>query len=424
MKGQADLRAYLRQLSRVGLGSLLVMPEWLAAAGRGFGADGVACVWLDRTLRPGDVYAPDLNGEARLQMAGHLANLTGAPQAPGHPGSRMPTPPPGGLAGGYAIGWWRALYRAGHGGDLAPWLMQAGQFADALDGWIRLPNGTAMLALMLRRARSGPFHASDVRRFGPLLGDLADGLTQAHAETAAGVAPASMPACAPPGDAFDAPGAEGTMVMRAGRPEWLDQGAQGLLCMRLQARPGGGGWPEIAPVAQTCRELAAEASTGAPRDAGNMAPDARNREADCGVSVTGQGWPQCDSPPEPAERRIVVPGGCVTVRAMRLRSPGGRPTDRVGISIRHQPPRAVRLLRQLRATALSPLQREIAYRLACGQSRAEIREACAIGAETLKTHISQIRIRLHPCGDAALLADVGLAPGPPPLGAGGGRFAT
>ncbi|MBN9093508.1 hypothetical protein, partial [Pandoraea pnomenusa] len=51
----------------------------------------------------------------------------------------------------------------------------------------------------------------------------------------------------------------------------------------------------------------------------------------------------------------------------------------------------------------------IAMRLLAGQSRAQTREACAIGVQTLKTHLSLMRARLDPVRDAPLLAGLGRA---------------
>lgn len=83
---------------------------------------------------------------------------------------------------------------------------------------------------------------------------------------------------------------------------------------------------------------------------------------------------------------------------------GGGVTDRARIVLHLAVPPALRLLQRLWETALTPVQREIAMRLLAGQSRAQTREACAIGVQTLKTHLALMRARLDPVRDAALLA--------------------
>lgn len=68
------------------------------------------------------------------------------------------------------------------------------------------------------------------------------------------------------------------------------------------------------------------------------------------------------------------------------REPGGF----IGVTIEHQEPQALKILRGLRDLPLSPIQKEVALLLAQGMSNPEIGQRLHIKRTTVKDHIGKI----------------------------------
>ncbi|AJP56186.1 hypothetical protein UC34_02580 [Pandoraea vervacti] len=171
----------------------------------------------------------------------------------------------------------------------------------------------------------------------------------------------------------------GTLVWRGRQPEWADPAALALM-RRVWRHAPGRGWPDACVVVQACQRLA----------------DDLTRYPGGNASALAQ-----------VGARVPVPGGTLHLHATHLCGMGGGATERVRIALHLVVPPAMRLLQRLCETALTPVQREIAMRLLAGQSRTATREACAIGVQTLKTHLSLMRARLDPVRDASLLLGLG-----------------
>ncbi|WP_150808010.1 helix-turn-helix transcriptional regulator [Pandoraea sputorum] len=170
----------------------------------------------------------------------------------------------------------------------------------------------------------------------------------------------------------------GMIVWHRRQPEWADPGALALMRRVWQLVPGRA-WPDACVVVQACQRLAEELTL----HPGGMS----------GATVSGA----------QIGTTLPVPGGTLHLHATHLCGMGGGATERVRISLHLAVPPVIRLLARLWDTALTPVQREIAMRLLAGQSRTQTREACAIGVQTLKTHLSLMRARLDPVRDASLL---------------------
>lgn len=243
--------------------------------------------------------------------------------------------------------------------DLQRYLLGPGAFGHVLDIWLQREHRAHAVLLLFRspsESRFGRRERERVAQWLPLLTQLA------------------APERAVP--VFRDSGTDGTLVIRHGLPQWSDAAAEQLLQQRLRCAPGGG-WLDIAPVARCCNELAGLIDQGGERAA-------------------------------PVERSMTVPGGRVRLRAARLSACGGRRDAAVSVTLREQIPTELYVLRCLRDTTLSPAQRRIACRLAAGASRDEVRRGCRIGAETMKTHLRQIRSRLHGQHAADLLSLIGV----------------
>lgn len=414
MRRRASLRAYLRQLRALALPALQTLPAWLDGARELLDADHVAAVWLDRLGKPDGCHAPDAGNDvcARLMAGawpsgpsmGDLASVTA-----GHP----------------LIGRWRAHLRGGEristhwrrlGGQdasagrsnpivarrpaigdtrevsstvsILSALSGGARCADVLDACLvpgrchdgsatcdgtgTRPSGLPWLLLVMRDADRAGFDARERTLFDGLAAELA-------APAPAWALPSACHALAT--SVSDKASREGTVIWHAGQPEWLDHQAHALLRHGCQGYVDTRG-PLATPVMHACGQVV-EALDAHPE--GGMAQGQDVAEA-------------------VVERCLDVPGGCLRLRAARLQCPLGHPSDRVRVLLRFSPPAELMLLQRLRDTPLSPLQREIALRLMCGQSREAVRAACGMGVQTLKTHLSSMRARLDPANDREILA--------------------
>lgn len=389
-----DLRTCLRQLHQLPVPILGYLPLWLETLRVGLDADSVAALWR---------HAPD--------GAGETPDLTCcyAPQAPFAACERLAasgwTLPPVadlqrtlahcGLACGHArrthgnahgtralLGRPPELERCFPGGDLLdvcllPARRDATSVAGAQDGepGARAAPVEALRLLVARRGDRPRFSTREVSAFE----DAAAEFTSLPGRPCF-PAPAACCAPIPLLGQDDAPmsggNAAGMLVWHGRQPQWADPAALTLVRRVWRLTPGGA-WPDACVVLQACQALADELAV---RTAGAGAPGAQ------------------------AFASVPVPGGTLHLHATHLCGMGGGVTDRARIVLHLAVPPALRLLQRLWETALTPVQREIAMRLLAGQSRAQTREACAIGVQTLKTHLALMRARLDPVRDAALLA--------------------
>ncbi|WP_150736604.1 helix-turn-helix transcriptional regulator [Pandoraea anapnoica] len=239
------------------------------------------------------------------------------------------------------------------------------------------------LRLLVSRSRTRlAFSAREVAAFETVAAEFAKAPARPHFPPLPSLASAMLPAAE--GQAMqDGAGTvcadvSGTLVWHRRQPEWADPGALALMRRVWQLVPGRA-WPDAYVVVQACQRLADELT---------LYP--------CGMSGTAVSGAQIGT-------TLPVPGGTLHLHATHLCGMGGRATERVRISLHLAVPPAIRLLARLWDTALTPVQREIVMRLLAGQSRTQTREACAIGVQTLKTHLSLMRARLDPVRDASLL---------------------
>lgn len=397
---QGDMRTCLRQIHQLPVPMLGYLPLWLETLRIWLAADGVAALWCHASDDPDTApdgtcwYAPQapmsacerlaacgwaMPSVAQLQRAlspgellrGHARRSRGCPGA-------LPTTfrrPP-------------ELDRCLPDGDLLDvcLLPAGGARAEAGEASERtgLPQAASVgvLRLLVSRRRSRPrFSAREVTAFE----------TAAAEFTTAPDRPAFPPltAMAPPAPNLWSEGAgasgavgddvAGTLVWHQRQPEWADPAALALM-HRVWRPTAGPVWPDACVVVQACQALADELTVH------------RSDTVSLGVQVC---------------KAVAVPGGTLHLHATHLCGMGGRATDRVRIALHLAVPPAIRLLQRLWETALTPVQREIAMRLLAGQSRSQTREACAIGVQTLKTHLSLMRARLDPVRDAALLLGLG-----------------
>ncbi len=426
-----ELRACLRQIHQLPVPTLGYLSLWLETLRTGLAADGVVALWCegaevdaaeDSTFAQAsgvtEWYAPQTSLLACEQMA-----VSGGPAMPA--AAIWPRSPSrdsllraharrarGKGAAQEAISLPRpaALDRCLPDGDLLDVCVRpvAALPAAMFDAPSAKPIGA--LRLLVGRHRSKPrFNARDVTTFEaaasefaappgrPLFPPLPSSSSPSSPSSAAthssfsalpllSSVPSPMPA--PPAmPSTSRPAAwwavdddvTGTLVWHRHQPEWADPSA--LALMRRVWRPApGGAWPDACAVVDVCRSLANALMLQPPNE-------------------TGAG--------RQASRAVLVPGGTLHLHATHLCGMGGRATERVRIALHLAVPPSIRLLQRLRATALTPVQREIAMRLLAGQSRAQTREACAIGVQTLKTHLSLMRARLEPVRAAPLLGGLG-----------------
>ncbi|MGC7404578.1 helix-turn-helix transcriptional regulator [Pandoraea pneumonica] len=389
---QGELRARLRQLHQLPVSTLDYLPVWLETMRTLLAADAVAALWHDSQSgfsTGGHWLAPQASVAACERFAASDATMPLASDGwermsrgeliRGH-ARRVrrgnATPPPG-----HTLTRSAELDACLGGGDvldirLMPVLRRRPDAGEATPR-------SGPLRLFVSRAPSRPrFSARDMQVF-----------EQAAAEFAF---PSTRPRLPPPGlwSRIIEPSAHclkdnlttdichdvsGTLIWHDERPEWADPAALSLM-QRVWRGASGEVWPDACLVVQECGALAAEL-TSQPDDA--------------------------SSPGRHASRRMAMPGGTLHLHATRLRNMSARPTERVRIALHLAVPSALRLMTRLWATPLTPMQREIAMRLLAGESRAQAREACGIGVQTLKTHLSSMRARLDPVRDAALLRGLG-----------------
>lgn len=394
---QGDLRTGLRQLHQLPLPTLDYLPLWLETLRLRLAADGVAALWC---------HAPDDPG------ATAPATCWYAPQAPLSACERLATsdwamPPVAALQRSLAHGEvLRGHARRSRGGLAAasstlprpPELAGCLPDGDLLDVCLLpLPRATGAAAmrsecagpsavtplgalrLLVSRRRSQPrFSAREVAAFESAAAEFAAPLHRPGFPPMTAMTSLTQPLRPEPSAAIGDDVA-GTVVWHRRQPEWADPAALALM-RRVWQRMPGRAWPEACVVVQACQSLVDELRLH-PSDAA--------------------------SPGVPVSKALGVPGGTLHLHATHLCGMGGRATERVRIALHLAVPPAIRLLLRLWQTGLTPVQREIAMRLLAGQSRAQTREACAIGVQTLKTHLSLMRARLDPVHDASLLLGLG-----------------
>ena len=403
-----DLRTCLRQSHQLPVSTLGYLPLWLDMLRIWLSADGVAALWCY------EADAPCANG-----MSGESPDLTGAPgttcwyapQAPLSACERLAAcgwtmPPvaalkrsllsPDDMLCSHARGVRRHRDPASASLPRPPELdgcLSDGDLLDVCllpvprpaDGWPPCSGaGTPAVsfgALRLLVSRDGArprFNAREVAAFEAAAAEFARVPERPHfPPLAAATSLAPEAGQGVPGVA----GADtfGTLIWHRRQPEWADPVALTLMRRVWRLVPGGT-WHEACPVVQACQRLADELT-----------------RHPSGVTSTGV----------QVGTALPVPGGTLHLHATHLCAMGGSATDRVRIALHLVVPPAIRLLQRLSQTPLTPVQREIAMRLLAGQSRTQTREACAIGVQTLKTHLSLMRARLDPVRDASLLLGLG-----------------
>lgn len=407
---QGDLRACLRQMHQLPVPTLGYLPLWLETLRVGLAADSVAALWChgqDGVSTVGDPsgganvtcgYAPQapLSACERLASCGWTMSI----QSPNHDGvlfgharkrpgaarrSSLPNhlhrPPEleACLADGDLLDACLLLTPRLTDERLQPTLSDGG------DGYG--PTGQTpplgALRLLVSRSRTRPaFSTREVAAFETVATEFANAPARPHFPPLPSLASAMLPAAE--GQALQegagtvCADVSGTLVWHRRQPEWADPGALALMRRVWQLVPGRA-WPDACSVVQACQRLADELT---------LHP--------CGMSGAAISGAQIRT-------TLPVPGGTLHLHATHFCGMGGRATERVRISLHLVVPPVIRLLARLWDTALTPVQREIAMRLLAGQSRTQTREACAIGVQTLKTHLSLMRARLDPVRDASLL---------------------
>ncbi len=419
---QGDLRACLRQMHQLPVPTLGYLPLWLETLRVGLSADSVAALWC---------YAQD--GVSPVSDPSGTAHVTCgyAPQAPLSACERlascgwvMPSAAElrlspiqslqhGGVLFGHARKRSGAAKRSmspshlhrppeldaclADGDVLDAYLLPASRAADehlqptlsreregASPTWDTPPLGALRLLVSRSRTRLA-FSAREVAAFETVAAEFAQSPARPHfppllslSSLTSAMLPAVEGRAMPEGAGSVCADISGTIVWHRRQPEWADPGALTLMRRVWQLVPGRA-WPDACVVVQACQRLA-EALTLHP----------------CGMSGAIVSGAQIGT-------TLPVPGGTLHLHATHLCGMGGRATERVRISLHLAVPPVIRLLARLWDTALTPVQREIAMRLMAGQSRTQTREACAIGVQTLKTHLSLMRARLDPVRDASLL---------------------
>ncbi|VVE10394.1 hypothetical protein PPN31114_02615 [Pandoraea pneumonica] len=405
---RGDLRAFLRQLHQLPVSTLDYLPVWLETLRTLLAADAVAALWHDGLSGQGGQgshaaggywFAPQASMSACERFAASDAT--------------MPLSSDGWVAmsrGELIRGHVRRMRPPARGGATRipqPFLTRSAELdaclgdGDVLDVRLmpalrREPEASpstvrsGSLRLLVSRARCRPrFNAREVQTFEQAAAEFATASTRSVLPSPGqwnGVVGTAAPCVSPvvSGVADDLAtdschDVSGTLIWHDERPEWADPAALSLM-QRVWRGASGEVWPDACLVVQACGGLAAEL-TSQPDDA--------------------------SSPARQACRRMGVPGGTLHLHATRLRNMSARPTERVRIALHLAVPSALRLMARLRATPLTPVQREIAMRLLAGETREQTREACGIGVQTLKTHLSSMRARLDPVRDAALLRGLG-----------------
>ncbi|WP_147284568.1 helix-turn-helix transcriptional regulator [Pandoraea pulmonicola] len=391
-----EWRTCLRQLHQLPVPMLGYLPLWLETLRAGLGADGVAALWshasadVDVHAGPGETcwYAPQAPMSACEQLVASgwamppvedlQRTLARGDIACAHARRSRCS----GRAASVSLRRPPELERCFPDGDLLDvCLLPAGRgVASAHDadgpGTESAKAPVAALRLLVSRHRARPrFSAREVSAFEDAAAEFttAPGRPCFPAPAAAGT---PIPALCPDDPPANGNDVAGMLVWRGRQPEWADPVALTLMRRVWRLAPGVA-WPDACVVVQACQALVDELAF---RVAGGASSDAQ------------------------AHAAVQVPGGTLHLHATRLCGMGGNATDRVRIALHLAVPPAIRLLQRLWTTALTPVQREIAMRLLAGQSRVETREACAIGVQTLKTHLALMRARLDPVRDAALLA--------------------
>ncbi|AKC69286.1 helix-turn-helix transcriptional regulator [Pandoraea oxalativorans] len=386
------------------------LPLWLETLRVWLSADSVAALWCHAQDGVSPVSDP-VNG----------ANVTCgyAPQAPLSACERLascgwtmsiPSPNLGGALFGHARKRSGAVRRSSLPGHLhrPPELEACLADGDVLDAYLlpasrvadehlqpTLPHGGeaanprgqtsplgALRLLVSRSQTRQAFSAREVAAFETVAAEFAKAPARPYFPPLSSLASATMPAVEgqeiQEGTGTVCADVSGTLVWHRRQPEWADPGALALMRRVWQLVPGRA-WPDACMVVQACQRLADELTLHPCGMSGAAVPGAQ-------VGTT-----------------LAVPGGTLHLHATHLCGMGGRATERVRISLHLAVPPVIRLLARLWDTALTPVQREIAMRLLAGQSRTQTREACAIGVQTLKTHLSLMRARLDPVRDASLL---------------------
>ncbi|MFK0377993.1 helix-turn-helix transcriptional regulator [Pandoraea sp. NPDC090278] len=389
------------------------LPLWLETLRVGLSADSVAALWC---------HAPD--GVSPVGDSSGGANVTCgyAPQAPisacerlASCGWTMPIPSPnhGGVLFGHARKRSGAAGRSSlpshlhrppaldaclaDGDVLDAYLLPASQAADEClpptlphggDGASptgQMPPLGALRLLVSRSRTRSAFSTREVAAFETVAAEFANAPVRPHfpplpplPPLASAMLPAIEGQAMQEGVGDVCVDVSGTLVWHRRQPEWADPGALTLMRRVWQLVPGRA-WPDACMVVQACQRLADELTLNP-----------------CGMSGAAISGAQIGT-------TLPVPGGILHLHATHLCGMGGRATERVRISLHLAVPPVIRLLARLWDTALTPVQREIAMRLLAGQSRTQTREACAIGVQTLKTHLSLMRARLDPVRDASLL---------------------
>ncbi|WP_157125665.1 helix-turn-helix transcriptional regulator [Pandoraea norimbergensis] len=421
---QGDLRACLRQLHQLPVSTLDYLPIWLETLRTLLSADAVAALWHDGDTQrstAGNWFAPQSSVSAceRFAASGGAMpsgddawfSMAGGELIRGH-ACRIRLPH---RAAHTAVERSPTLTRSseldaclGDGDVLDICLMpvlryRAGQMGvDAVDVAhpADFPQRTGPLRILVSRDKPHRrFSAYEVQMFEHAAAEFAIVPTRPvlpWPEAGTAVFPVSAFGRDAGDDSVDPLCRDicGTLVWHHGQPEWADSAALGLM-QRVWRGASGDVWPDACLVVRQCHALAAELTSLPEAAAPSMSPE----------FLVPPASPA--SPARHANRQVALPGGTLHLQATRLRSMNGRPTERVRIALHLAVPPAIRLLHRLWATPLTPVQREIAMRLLSGQSRPQAREACGIGVQTLKTHLSAMRARLDPVRDATLLRGLG-----------------
>ncbi len=418
---QGDLRACLRQIHQLPVHTLGYLPLWLETLRVWLSADSVVALWCHAHDGVSSVSDPSGAAHVTCGYAPHaplsacerLASCGWAmPSAAELRRSSIQSPHHGGVLFGHARKRSGAARRSSLPSHLhrPPELDACLADGDVLDAYLlpmsrvadeRLqqtpshggegasPTGQTpplgALRLLVSRSRTRQaFSARDVAAFEAVAAEFAKVPARPHFPPLPPLSSLASAMLAVEGQAMTegagtvCADVSGTLVWHRREPEWADPGALALMRRVWQLVPGRA-WPDACVVVRACQRLADELTLHPCGMSGAVVPGAQ-------IGTT-----------------LSVPGGTLHLHATYLCGMGGRATERVRISLHLAVPPVIRLLARLWDTALTPVQREIAMRLLAGQSRTQTREACAIGVQTLKTHLSLMRARLDPVRDASLL---------------------